>query len=189
MWPFAVDEDGYGKLPYYENGKKLKVSAHRLSYKLIHGRWPMPNGLHSCDTPGCFNPRHIFEGTAQDNHDDQVSKGRQLKGTQQADAKLTEEIVIQARQEYRETNLGFNRLAKKYGVSIPAMKTAIEGIHNWKHVPNPVGLLRPIKVRRQTHCKRGYLLTIESCYVSRGFFQCKQCKSDVAKEKRKSKEA
>ena len=51
--------------------------VHRISYQLNKGR--IPKGLqvlHTCDTPRCWNPDHLFLGTSKENHDDAVAKGR-----------------------------------------------------------------------------------------------------------------
>ena len=133
MWPFAVDRDGYGRVCFYGNGKKERVFAHRVSFRLTHGRWPEPCGLHSCDVPGCFNPRHIFEGTCADDHADQVKKGRTTRGVMQRDAKLTDDQVRLIRAEYVPRKHGFHRLAKKYGVSKPIIMKIIKG-KLWSHV-------------------------------------------------------
>lgn len=77
-----------------------------------------------------------------DNHADQMLKGRQLKGSQQAAAKLSEEIVVLARGEYSEGVLGYGRLSRKYGVTRAAMRNAIHGVKNWKHVPGATGGMR-----------------------------------------------
>ena len=65
---------GYGQIWY--KGKFVRVS--RLSYQLFVGPIPedKPFILHRCDNPPCFNPDHLWAGTAQDNHDDMVAKGR-----------------------------------------------------------------------------------------------------------------
>src|ERR1700756_3845016 len=34
--------------------------------------------LHTCDNSRCINPDHLFKGTAQDNTDDMISKGRKV---------------------------------------------------------------------------------------------------------------
>lgn len=72
LWQGAVTGSGYGHLRI--NG--TLVYAHRFAFFLKHGRWPEPNGLHSCDTPACVNADHIFEGTHADNMADMRRKGR-----------------------------------------------------------------------------------------------------------------
>ncbi len=129
LWPFTVDRDGYGRVKY----KLVETRSHRLVFRLAYGRWPNPLALHSCDTPGCCNLRHISEGTHADNQHQKAARGRSLRGVQQHDAKLTDELVLQARKEYRPRKMGFHRLAKKYGVSKYAMRMAITG-HTWRHV-------------------------------------------------------
>ena len=61
------------------DGKQQLASRLILSWKI--GR-PLRQGelaCHSCDTPACVNPDHLFLGDKQVNHADMVAKGRQRK--------------------------------------------------------------------------------------------------------------
>lgn len=51
--------------------------AYRISWKIHRGE--IPDGLfvcHHCDNPLCVNPSHLFIGTAKDNTQDMIRKGR-----------------------------------------------------------------------------------------------------------------
>lgn len=75
-WQGARNSKGYGELGRAK-GKKNEY-AHRLAYRIHYGS--ISEGmfvLHRCDNPPCCNPRHLFEGTPQDNTDDMIAKGRQ----------------------------------------------------------------------------------------------------------------
>jgi hypothetical protein len=52
-------------------------NASRVAYEVWKG--PIPAGkmaCHTCDMPECVEPAHLYAGTAQDNHDDMVRRGR-----------------------------------------------------------------------------------------------------------------
>jgi hypothetical protein len=59
-----------------ESGPKYSVPAHRLALGLKLGHWPIHNACHDCDTPGCANAEHLFDGTQDDNMQDAIRKGR-----------------------------------------------------------------------------------------------------------------
>lgn len=65
-----------------ENGKKLHMLAHRVSYQLFYNDEIVSEDIicHKCDNPKCINPKHLFKGTHKDNCNDKVNKGRQAKG-------------------------------------------------------------------------------------------------------------
>jgi hypothetical protein len=74
-WIFAagVDRFGYGRL--FWKGKTHR--AHRVAYTVARGE--LPSGVevcHTCDTPRCVRPDHLFLGTRRENANDMGRKGR-----------------------------------------------------------------------------------------------------------------
>ena len=129
LWPFGVDRDGYGRVKI----EGIESRSHRVVFFLHYGHWPEPCALHSCDTPGCCNLRHISSGTNKQNQNQKAARGRSLRGVQQHDAKLTDDLVRQIRIEYKPYRFGFHRLANKYGVTKPIIRGIING-RLWRHV-------------------------------------------------------
>lgn len=85
---------GYGRMEV--DGRSMY--AHRLSYLLWVGGIPRRLGvLHTCDTPLCVNPKHLFLGTNLDNARDRCAKGRQ-------GVRLTPPIVRRIRRALRAGN-------------------------------------------------------------------------------------
>lgn len=54
------------------------IRAHRLAFCFDTGREPDPelDVCHFCDRRICVRPSHLFEGTAKDNIQDCIKKGR-----------------------------------------------------------------------------------------------------------------
>lgn len=174
MWPWACDKDGYGLVSTRAYGDMVYVKAHRLSFYLVHGHWPEPCALHTCDTPGCFNPDHIYEGDSIKNHEDMVSRGRSTYGERHPGAILTDKLVIQMRKEYAVGKKTCGMLAEHYGVGRAAAQLAISG-KTWKHLG---GAIKPWAdgTKPRTHCKRGHPLIPENCYIrGNGSRCCKVC--------------
>src|SRR6058998_956734 len=64
LWSGATNDKGYGVLGL----GNVAVLAHRLAYFLATGVDPLQwNVLHTCDTPPCCEPSHLFLGTQADN--------------------------------------------------------------------------------------------------------------------------
>lgn len=73
VWLGTRHGKGYG---HVKSGGVVR-KAHRVSWEMVHG--PIPDGLlvcHRCDNPPCVRPDHLFLGTARDNTQDSISKGR-----------------------------------------------------------------------------------------------------------------
>jgi hypothetical protein len=82
QWRGGTYGTGHGYLTL--RGKH--VGAHRVAWMLGHGR-AVPAGkavCHTCDTPGCVNPAHLFVGTHRQNMADMVDKNRQSQGAAHA---------------------------------------------------------------------------------------------------------
>lgn len=72
-WTGALDGQGYGRV----RRDKVLHPAHRLAW--IDANGPIPDGLyvcHRCDNRKCVRPDHLFLGTAKDNTQDMIAKGR-----------------------------------------------------------------------------------------------------------------
>lgn len=73
LWAGSADRKGYGQIM---TAVGLVLATHvSLS---IDGKC-IPSGMmacHRCDNPPCVNPDHLFVGTAKDNTDDAMKKGR-----------------------------------------------------------------------------------------------------------------
>lgn len=99
-----------------------------------------PFVLHSCDNPWCWNPEHLRAGTARDNAQDAVSRGRNYlggpheyaRGEKIHLAKLTEESVREIRQAHAQGASQVD-LGKQYNVT----QATISGVvrrKTWQHV-------------------------------------------------------
>ena len=124
-WAGSLAKNGYGN--FHKDGKTHY--SHRIAWEIEHGEEPSDYVLHKCDNRKCVNPDHLFIGSFYDNMDDMVAKGRQAHGVKNHHAKLTEEQVLQIRQE-----VGLQReIAAKYGVTYSLVGMIRSG-RIWKHI-------------------------------------------------------
>jgi hypothetical protein len=80
LWTAAARKNGYGIFAE-RRPRSRTYSAHRLSYELTFG--PISSGLsvlHRCDNRRCVRPDHLFLGTARENTQDMIAKGRCTAG-------------------------------------------------------------------------------------------------------------
>ncbi len=111
-------------------GQHVSVTRWVLAKKLNRELAPDECACHSCDTPMCVNPDHLFVGTHADNKLDCVQKERHSRGEKVNTAKLTADAIERIRTRRGESSY---KLAREFGVC----RTTINRIMNkqyWKHV-------------------------------------------------------
>jgi len=130
IWPYKHLSNGYGQLRI--NGRV--VSAHR--YSLEHHSKESCEGwfvLHSCDDPRCVNPAHLRLGTALDNANDAVSRGRNSRGEAHGNSRLTDEIVREIIRIRSEVGATHREIAETLNVSVSRVSYVLNG-NGWRHV-------------------------------------------------------
>jgi hypothetical protein len=131
-WPLTVNWAGYGRTTVYVDGRGRSIAVHRAAWLVANG--PVPAGMHichRCDNRRCYEPKHLFLGTAADNTADMMAKGRHVR----TGMRLTDEQVTEARARFAagETQTA---LARAFGVGINTMHCAVRG-KTWTHLPTP----------------------------------------------------
>jgi hypothetical protein len=133
-WLGYKNNEGYGRTWINDRG----YYAHRVIFNLafpgvIELNAPKSTDdvgflLHTCDNPSCCNPKHLWVGNHADNMADKVAKGRSpdFSGDKGPRAKLSMSQAREAR-ELRKNGMSTRDLAKKFGLSLPSMKTLIRG--------------------------------------------------------------
>jgi predicted XRE-type DNA-binding protein len=115
-WTGSKNKQGYGKIKFLG----ADWMAHRLSYELRKG--PTPKNMmvcHSCDNPECTNPQHLFLGSALENMQDKMAKGRHRgakSGAKHHKSKLKGDDVIAIRQIYARKDMNQRQLGVLFGV-------------------------------------------------------------------------
>ena len=127
--PYYKDRNGYA----YKTYKRKNYYHHRLVYMQHHNIDSKDmKGLvvmHLCDNPSCINIDHLRLATQLDNIRDRNNKGRQAKGINNSQSKITEADVI----AIRSSHLTQKELAIKYGISRGNI-SQIKSRKLWKHL-------------------------------------------------------
>jgi hypothetical protein len=117
-WMGGKDSWGYGVVCL--NSKA--VGAHRAAYEKHVGA--IPPGMiicHSCDTPSCINPAHMWIGTHADNANDKARKGRTPKTNKtfslNGKRNRPKELVMEIKKRLAEGVKNQSALAREFGVS------------------------------------------------------------------------
>lgn len=144
LWAGTRNNKGYGRI--HLGPRQGTALVHRVAWEIAYG--PIPAGLlvcHTCDTPLCVRPTHLFLGTNAENMADMAGKGPQAKGertkpkqmkvgSRLPQAKLTEVQALQIRQRYAGGRVLMAELAEAFGVSVPTVHNIIRR-KSWNHVP------------------------------------------------------
>lgn len=141
LWT-AATSNGYGILAV-KHRSPTPLRAHRLSWEIHHG--PIPGNmhvLHACDERRCVRVEHLWLGTNADNTADRVAKGRTRTwatersrlGERHPRARLTDDIVREARRAWQAGEQTSVSLASMHGVAQATMHAALTR-RTWGHVP------------------------------------------------------
>ena len=101
--------------------------------------------VHNCDDHPCTNPRHLSLVLRGENHPVHLHP-EVTQGVRNSRAKLTEADVYTIRAEWDGTWQHTRRLAKRYGIAVPAMGKIVRRI-NWAHLPAQPGDVQPAAER------------------------------------------
>lgn len=118
----------------YPNGSPRFIGSHRFVWRIVVGEIPDDQEVcHHCDVPHCVNPSHLFLGTHAENMGDCKRKGRAPRryGTSNNKSKMTPSQVVEARAAFTGAHGETPMLARRYGISAPAMASILKGEH-WK---------------------------------------------------------
>jgi hypothetical protein len=136
IWQKAITRAGYAVMGH--NGKMKYV--HRISAQLSTNL--TLDGLvvcHTCDTPSCVNPDHLFAGTQKENMQDAKRKGRTSKcgngkrGDQTHLSKLDSETVKRLRQMGSLSAKDRVDMAKQIGINERTIRDIV-AMKTWRHV-------------------------------------------------------
>lgn len=131
IWPYATFEKGYAchRLP--------GSSSRRLSRSLCEVENGSPptdvhQAAHKCGVNRCVNRRHLYWATPQQNSDDKQRHGRQSRGEDIGNSKITVAAVREIRSLHgRET---LRSIASRFGVAETTVSAVVKR-KTWGWVP------------------------------------------------------
>ena len=130
-WEWTGDKrNGYGIIRYPGGA----VLAHRYMHWLKRKENP-PVVMHTCDNPGCVNPKHLRGGTQSENMREMVWKGRHSpqRGNTHHNAKLNGQDVRMIRIMHKRGHK-VRFLAEYNGVSEDCIRSVLS-YRTWRHIP------------------------------------------------------
>lgn len=134
-WQRGRFTQGYGQ--FKAAPRQSPSKAHRIAWLLTHGDPGMLSVLHRCDNPPCCNPAHLFLGTAGDNVQDMLRKGRQASRESfnypdlvAGVRRLTDQDIREARTQHAR-GMSCRSIARHLGVHHTTISRLIRGDH-WR---------------------------------------------------------
>lgn len=138
-WPWLKSVRGSGSVKHgqfwvppgaLDNEQGWMAQAHCVAFRLVHGRWPEPQGLHGCDNGVCcnvLNPAHVHEGTARDNIHEMFARGRaRPQGRIPVELRRRQELYA----EYVTSGLSQRAFAEQSGISIRMLERILREVRN-----------------------------------------------------------
>jgi hypothetical protein len=144
LWQSGRNAAGYGLIQVkLVSGRFVSEFAHRVAWALTHGALPDKNVCHTCDTPACVRPTHLWLGTDAENIADRDAKGRTARGDAVVpatrprgeghyEARVTEDDVREIRRRV-ESGEQLQTLADAYGMTKQGIWRIVHR-RSWKHV-------------------------------------------------------
>lgn len=133
----GLTSNGYCACTFRCEGRDVRRTFHRILLELFVG--PCPLGCETCHNNGIKSDNRLCNlrwDTKKANMRDRDLHGKTRKGIKHANAKFTEEFVMQLRQEcvLGCRKRGTEALARKYKLTPSVVHSIVTG-KSWKHLP------------------------------------------------------
>jgi HNH endonuclease len=132
LWTASPTKDGYGKVSFTEGENKYTYRAHRFAYLITRGDPENNLVCHSCDTPLCVNPDHLFLGDNTANQQDMIQKRRDNRAKGETLSNLTSKKVLEIRMRVANGEIQ-RKICKEYGLTIGGISHIVRR-NTWKHI-------------------------------------------------------